>query len=163
MDSKYVPITSQNEIKLGLYLYGQKVWYKQYKPKPLQCTICLMHGHTKNNCKQTIPVCPQCGRTGHNQDAFTAREPYCKNCKTYGHSSLQKQICPSYEKRAVIVRLSDQMRLPYSVVAARIPNSELAQRLTTTPGPSTLNPPKESVSQPHNRDLEGSRGTHQKQ
>jgi len=42
--------------------------------------------------------------------------------------SKQKQSCPAHQKRVVILRTSDKMNLPYSVVAARIPRQPTPHR-----------------------------------
>ena len=75
----------------------------------------------QKKCKQPHPSCLKCGKTGHAISECPESDPFCRNCNPKGHTALQKQSWPAHEKRVVILRTSDKMNLPYSVVAARIP------------------------------------------
>lgn len=131
-DSKSILIKLEDEITDNVYLYGQKLHYKLFKPKPIQCSKCLIHGHTVKNCNNDSQSCLKCGSANHIVDACTEQNSFCKNCKIWGHSSLQKNVCPAHQRRAEILRLSTTENIPYSIVAASIPP---VRQSRTTPNP----------------------------
>jgi hypothetical protein len=112
---------AKKSCKEKFFLYGMALRHKSYKPKPLQCTICLAHGHSKNNCKQSLQSCRKCGKPSHVTENCTEKDACCKNCKNKGHTALEKQLFPANHKRAEILQTSVRLNLPYSVVAATIP------------------------------------------
>ena len=119
--NRSILISCKVELSREIFLYSMSLFYKIYKPKPLQCSTCLAHGHSKKHCKQSHPSCLKCGKTGHAISECPESDPFCRNCNRKGHTALQKQSCLAHQKRVVILRTSDKMNLPYSVVAARIP------------------------------------------
>ena len=42
--SRSILISCKVELNREIFLYGMSISYKIYKPKPLQCSTCLVHG-----------------------------------------------------------------------------------------------------------------------
>lgn len=75
-----------------------KLRVQNYMPRPMQCTNCMMYGHTRTRCKNQL-VCVYCSLRGHSKNDCASRDQpnkcKCINCK--GTHEATSHLCSKYQ------------------------------------------------------------------
>ncbi len=87
----------RHELPSEIYLGGEKLRVREYRPLPRQCQNCWRFGHPAKHCRteQHSRRCPLCAQTGHSRNDCNATTYTCANCS--GKHSVFYRGCLTYK------------------------------------------------------------------
>jgi len=83
---------------------------RKYYSSPLKCTKCLILGHTKKNCKETVEYCRGCALPRHEGNCTRKA---CRNCPTAEKPHSSNNECPKIIAEKAIIEIKEDLKIPY--------------------------------------------------
>jgi hypothetical protein len=83
---------------------------RKYYPSPLRCSKCLVLGHTKKNCSETIEYCRGCAMERH---PGNCTRKACRNCPKSNDHSTNDPDCPKSAEEKAIIQIKTDQKIPY--------------------------------------------------
>jgi hypothetical protein len=96
----------QETVKIGWISFHVRKYY----PTPLRCSKCLVLGHTKKNCAETIEYCRGCALERH---AGECTRKACRNCPNTTDHSSNEAACPKSAEQKAIIQIQTDKKIPY--------------------------------------------------
>ena len=142
----------RHELPDAVYIGGEHLRVKPYRPPPRQCQKCYRFGHPAKHCRSS-PRCPVCSDPTHTRLDCQASTSICPNCRG-PHNAFYKG-CTTYKYEAEVAVL----RYTLGLTLREARNEAKRQGLTPTPISRILtqpvpNPPV--TSQPSSQPLPSS-------
>lgn len=142
----------RHDIPSTVYLGGELLPVKPYRPPPRQCQNCWRFGHPEKHCRSS-PRCPLCAKSDHTRLDCQAQTRNCANCS--GPHNVFYKGCPTYKFEAEVAVIRHTHGLPLRAARAEarrqgfkpIPTSRLISQPTPPPLLPTP-PPLMSLSTP---------------